>query len=468
MVCVLGTLQLHGVVAAVERGHSKCLHNLLHWMWPSFSTCVKEGQNLLQLAMSRSSDHPEVMNCCRILQEYRGTSELVHAVLSEDTKKLKQILENSRDYSLNIRFRDRYNGKTLLSHAIDSNNFEVVQLLVTAGAHVNQIRVRERGRSQETVPLFFRALRPDINPDITQYLHSAQEPTELLEKDSRGNTALLRAIEEDTGNTALLRAIEEGASEQIISWLLALQSCLNITHRNKDSLNARELAKSLGRNDIVSLIDKMVLQQRKKFFLVNLPVHFYSSENLQFTDEHSGKTFEEIVKEGRDDEDRKSIAHYKTIENRAITLFEAAARGDLDQVEYLSVADFQDKNGYTALIRAIVFNQPEVAKYLCTSRPVLKSIPDNCNRYPLHYAFSLPAGQDRTFIGILWERNPEMIEKKMDKDGRYPVDYRKLRGTVDVDQMLYDARTLDAYGVRGPPLGPWPEGAGTTPPQAEE
>ena len=135
------------------------------------------------------------------------------------------------------------------------------------------------------------------------------------------------------------------------------------------------------------------------------------------------------------------------------------------------------QNGYTALIRAIVFNQPEVAKYLCTSRPVLKSIPDNvskfvmfvfhqgglsvgcilvvfdwdglsqgwsfimpssttvllffwlcalseifdftivlqCNRYPLHYACALPTGQDKVFVRILLERNPELIEKKMDK-----------------------------------------------------
>ena len=37
------------------------------------------------------------------------------------------------------------------------------------------------------------------------------------------------------GNTAILRAIEEGASEQIISWLLATQNGLNVTHRNKVS-----------------------------------------------------------------------------------------------------------------------------------------------------------------------------------------------------------------------------------------
>ncbi|XP_076450960.1 uncharacterized protein LOC143286908 isoform X2 [Babylonia areolata] len=453
---VLSIVKL-GVVAALEAGHSKCLSNLLKWTWASCTTEVKEGKNLIQLAMSMSSESPQIMNCCRILQEHRDTSELVHAVLSEDTNKLRDILDNYRGYSVNVRFKNRFSGKTLLSHAIDSNNFEVVQLLVTAGAHVNQIRVKEKARGRATVPLFFKALRKDIQPAITQYLSSIGDPSELLEKDTRGNTALLRAI-------------EEGASEQIISWLLTTQHCLNITQRNKDSLNARELAQSLGRHDIVSVIDKMLLQQRGKSFFVNLPVRFYGHENLQFTDEQSGKSFEEIVKEGRDVDDRKSITHYKVIESRAITLFEAAARGDVEQVNSLNVADFQDKNGYTALIRAIVFNQPDVAKCLCTSRPALKSIPDNCNRYPLHYASALPNGQEALFLRILLERNPELIEKKMDKDGWHPADYakQKQQGSPALEQMLFDARTLDAYGVRGPPLGPWPEGASTTPPVIEE
>nr|KAG5699467.1 hypothetical protein BaRGS_016313 [Batillaria attramentaria] len=422
-----------GVVAALEEGHGKMLCHLLKLTWASLSTIVKDGKNLLQLAMTSVDTKPEIMNCCRILQEYRNTSELIHAVLSEDVPKLQRFLEDHRGYSVNLRFRDQY-GKTLLSHAIDSNNYEIVQMLVTAGARVNQIRIRDRGRSQTTVPLFFKALRSDISPDITQYLHSVQDASEMLEKDVNGNTAILRAV-------------EEGASEQIISWLLATQNGLNVMHRNKDSMNARELAMSIGRSEIVSVIDKFVLQQRKKFFLVNLPVHFYGLENLQFVDEQSGKSFMQVVMEGRDEDDRKSLAHYKDIENRGISLFEAAARGDLEQVQRLSVANFQDKNGYTALIRAVVFNQPEVAKCLCTSRPVLKSIPDNCNRYPLHYACALPDGQDKVFVKILLERNPELIEKKMDKDGRYPVEYRNMRDTREIQQILEDL--LSALGLKG-------------------
>lgn len=438
-----------GAAAALITGHGKSLSHLLRITWASLETTVKDGKDLLSLGLSMSNNRPDISNCCRIIQEYKDTSELIHAVLSEDSQKLINFFAKHTGYSVNVRFRGRY-GKTLLSHAIDANNFEIVQLLVNAGARVNQIRVRDNGRSNDTVPLFFKALRQDIHPDITQYLHSNQDPYEMQEKDTRGNTALLRAI-------------EEGASEYIISWLLAAENGLNVYQRNKDSLNARELANLCGRQEIVSLIDMFILQQRKKFFLINLPVHFYGLENLQFVDETSKKTFEEVVAEGGDEDDRKSIVHYRKIEQRGISLFKAAARGDLEQVQHLSVANFQDKNGYTALIRAIVFNQPEIAKYLCTSRPDLKVIPDNSNRYPLHYACALPDGQDVTFMKIMLECNPEQIEKKMDKDGVYPVEYRSRRGTPFIDQMLLDARTLEAYGQRGPPMGSWPEGARAEP-----
>ena len=59
----------------------------------------------------------------------------------------KQILHmNNRimhmSPTFNVAFQDRL-GKTLLSHAIDVNNLDLVTLLIENGAHVGQIRVRE-------------------------------------------------------------------------------------------------------------------------------------------------------------------------------------------------------------------------------------------------------------------------------------------------------------------------------------
>ncbi|RUS75612.1 hypothetical protein EGW08_016638, partial [Elysia chlorotica] len=271
------------------------------------------------------------------------------------------ILTQLRGFAVNIRFKDRH-GKTLLSHAIESNNLEVVQMLVHAGARINGIRVRESARSQHTVPLFHKALKKDIKVEIAHFIHSQMDPREMAEKDRHGNTALLRAV-------------AEGATDKVIDWLLVADHGNNLTHRNQSGMNARELAVSKGRSDIVQTIDKFVLQQRGKFFLVKLPVHFYGLDNLQFTDEQIGKTLFEVVEEGKDKDDKKSLRLYNEIEERGIQLFKAAAEGDMKTVQKLNAANFQDKNGYTALTRAIVFHQLDIAKYLCISRPDLKLMP---------------------------------------------------------------------------------------------
>ncbi|GFO50563.1 ankyrin repeat domain-containing protein 53 [Plakobranchus ocellatus] len=83
-------------------------------------------------------------------------------------------------------------------------------------------------------------------------------------------------------------------------------------------------------------------------------------------------------------------------------------------------------------------------------------MPDNCNRYPLHYACSLPDEQSREFVRVLLEKNPEQMEKTMDKDGVYPAEYLAKRDSAELQQMLMDARTLDAYGREGPLLATQP------------
>lgn len=45
--------------------------------------------------------------------------------------------------------------------------------------------------------------------------------------------------------------------------------------------------------------------------------------------------------------------------------------------KWLHCALFWLQNGYTAMIRAVAFQQYEVVRLLCITRPVLKSIPDN-------------------------------------------------------------------------------------------
>jgi hypothetical protein len=47
------------------------------------------------------------------------------------------------------------------------------------------------------------------------------------------------------------------------------------------------------------------------------------------------------------------------------------------------------QNGYTALIRAIVWRHLKVVEALITERPALKVIPDNVSQYPVKDALSI-------------------------------------------------------------------------------
>ena len=43
-----------------------------------------------------------------------------------------------------------------------------------------------------------------------------------------------------------------------------------------------------------------------------------------------------------------------------------------------------------------------------------RAMSSQSNRYPLHYAYALPAETSREFVALLLERNPEDIETRLD------------------------------------------------------
>ncbi|KAL5006206.1 hypothetical protein ScPMuIL_015012 [Solemya velum] len=168
------------------------------------------------------------------------------------------------------------------------------------------------------------------------------------------------------------------------------------------------------------------------------------------------KTLQTIIDETEDKYDMKKWLNFKDTENQGIRLFEAASCGYVDTAKPINDASFKDRNGYTALIKAVVFSQLEMVEFLCSTRPALKTMADNCNRYPLHYAYALPPTQGQPIIRALLQNNPHDIDKKVDKNGLVPADYGALRGTEEMESMLQSARTLDVYGKTEPLLAPWP------------
>lgn len=456
-----------GMVVAVRDSHYNMLCRLYKRTWCHVHTKVKDGKSLLEWTQEKSDavnlgeikpslknelkkEADAARNSYRVLSEYRPTSELIHAVLCEDVELARQVLWAHRDLKVNFRFKDRI-GKTLLSHAIDVNNFDLVNLLVENGAHVGQIRVRENEETDVTVPLYQKALRKDVDVNIVKLLQTVlPDSREHEEKDTNGNTPLLRAI-------------EEGVEARTIHWLLKIRGGYSLLDRNKDGFTAREIAVKRGRDDVVKVIDKYILKDISPIVLRLFPVSFCSPDLLTTVDE-SGVTLEQKLSKTAEERNMKSWLDINETQNQAISLFTAVAKGDMAKVEQLNNAYYQDKNGYTALIRAVVFNQLDVANLLCIHRPALRKMPDNCNRYPLHYAYALPDDQAKPFIRLILEKDATEIESRMDKDGRVAAVYKELRKDKEILQMLYDARTLDVFGKRGSPLGPWPMGAETAPP----
>ncbi|XP_022307637.2 uncharacterized protein LOC111113633 isoform X1 [Crassostrea virginica] len=446
-----------GIVEAICNGKNQILDRLLKRSWCSLCSIVKEGRTLLEFAEARAmTEKGTVASCFRILQEFRKTSELIHAVLCEDVETVRSIIQTEKGWTVNTRFKDRI-GKTLLSQAIEANNLELVTLLVDtpAKAKIKGIRVREHEGTNVTVPLFHKSLHPDINIDIAKYLHTVmKDPSEHSEKDKNGNTAVLRAI-------------ENGCSVKFVQWLIQCTKGLCLVDRNKDALTPKELAQAHNRDDIVQMIDKFIIEKMVPAHLPKFSGCFLKEKDIATIKDETGQTLAEKALED-DRFDAKKWLNFHDVQNHAIRLFEAASLGNVDIVEKTYDSNYKDKNGYTAMIRAVAFQQYEVVRLLCITRPALKSIPDNCNRYPLHYAYALPQVHGEKFIELLLEQNPQAIEQAVDKDGRSPADYAKIRDTLEIQKMLYDARTLDLYGKRGPPLGPWPDGASRRPPDENQ
>lgn len=466
-----------GVVVPLRDLHFNQFLRLYKRSWCNVHTKVKEGKSLLEWTQEKSEMlaiaevKPSLKNelkketdvakkAFRVLSDFRPTSELIHAVLCEDVELAQQVFQDNKDLPVNIRFRDRI-GKTLLSHAIETNSYRMVKLLLDHGASVAQVRVRENEQTNITVPLYQKALRRDLDVNIVKLLQSVlTDNTEHQEKDVNGNTPLLRAI-------------ENGVDTGTIRWLIKVRGVYSLFDRNQDGFTARELAHKRGRDNTVKMIDRYIAKEVPSIMLRLFPVAFYPQELLNIVDEdkedgEAGDSLEQKLNKVAEQHHVKTWMDFNKSQNTAIALFEASAKGDLSKVEKNCDANYQDRNGYTALTRAIVFNQIEVAKTLCTLKPALRKMGDNCNRYPLHYAYAMPKDQGQPFIRLILDKDAKEIENRVDKDGRVAAVYKELRDSKEIRQMLYDARTLDLFGQRGPPLGPWPKDADHIPPVDDE
>lgn len=252
------------------------------------------------------------------------------------------------------------------------------------------------------------------------------------ERDCRGDTAIFRAISNDKPVSFIYAMIQH-------------RQGLNILERNTNNETPKEFAERLGKQDIAEAIDQYIFENYSRGFLVNLPLNFYGKPAIKLQNKF-GQTLQELSHEGGNEQDIQATDHYATIERQAKRLFEAAKAGELQRVVKLNTAIYKDKNGYTAVTKGVVFKQPRVVEMLITERPQLRLVPDNCNRYPLHYAYLIPEPEGSALRRVLLQTNPEEIEHRVDKDGKTPVEYSNMQGSPEAECLLEKVRVLDLYG----------------------
>lgn len=432
-----------GLPQATLRGDRAAILRLIK-LWCNPHSNIKGGKSALTLSRESCNKHKDHQTVFNLLTAHVKTLELVHSVLSEDIEKLKALLRIPSGCNINTRYRD-LQGETPLACAIHQGNLEVTQLLANSEKCSLDIRVRESEEdgSASTIPVYFRSLDPACPEQIWKFLCQKTQGRQDLQKD-------------EMGNTSLLRAIRVGRDPSFITSLMAEHSGRNITDRNMHGQTPRHLATALERPDVVAAIDKYLALSSPRALLY-LPISFYGKDHLRHAKNGRGPPDNAVAPAA----DAKTLKNYDRVETMGLQLFHAAANGDVEAVERLNGADYRDKNGFTALTRAVVFNQLPVVRLLLTSRPQLKNIGDNCNRYPLHYAYSLPDSQAAAMVDLLMENNSAGIETQMDKDGRLAAEYKALRYTPEILTALHNARTLDPYGKPAEPMGPMPEDATT-------
>ncbi|ELU12161.1 hypothetical protein CAPTEDRAFT_224998 [Capitella teleta] len=447
-----------GLLKALQNSNARAVQRLLS-MWCCTESNIKNGLPALDIATQLKDKSPEAQKCLKLIQNNRSRLQLVHAVLSEDVNTLQKLLKSDRvQQMINTRYGSQgRSGATLLSQAIEQGSLDVVKILIKTGKCNLSMRVSEcmTDKNSPTVPLYFKSLSKDCPTEVWRFVSKYVDLTEDFEKDKDGNTPVLRAIK----------------NVKSLEFMTALFRGLNFNRllsRNEKGQTARELAAELGRTDIIELIDKKILSFCGQGMYHMFPVTFQKRRSVSTITDRAGRNLLELscdVETGNEI-DKQALKHWAAIERLGRQLFQASAEGNIGSIEQLNASDYTDRNGFTALTRAVVFNQPAVAKELLVHRPELRMIGDNLNRYPLHYAFSLSEEQSKQMVAVILSNAQQGIEHRRDKDGREPAEYMALRDTPLVLKMLHDARTLDAYGKPGEPMGPLPDGA-IIPPFAE-
>jgi ankyrin repeat protein len=182
---------------------------------------------------------------------------LIKAAYKDDMQTLVTLIPLARD----INKSDKDTGETALSYAVSNNNPEMVSVLLSAGANINN--VEERGRTalmylnDKATVGFVRSLI-SLGPDVNARDESGE--TVLMAAATSCSLDVFKELvsvgakiagQDTSGNTILMRAVEND-NPAIVKYLIA--AGVSINARNDDGDTALRNAARYGRGDALKAL----------------------------------------------------------------------------------------------------------------------------------------------------------------------------------------------------------------------
>ncbi|KAK2186408.1 hypothetical protein NP493_201g03005 [Ridgeia piscesae] len=370
--------------------------------WLKLHSICEDGKNARQFAAGL-----KFHDIVAMIDKVKFSNMAVYGVLEHDYEKLAYAISRRQDCDVNFLRKNRgTHGRHILQDAIQLQDYKMVDMLVEAGADVNiRVHVKEYFRA----PLFFEAIRsdPDFDLEITKCVLSPA--ADVNAKDERGRTALIYAIDRRSGDM----------TPDLIKHILMRGA--NIALRDDELIR-------IFRNSDMTALRQLAVEGYADFFIK------YGCRDSW------------IYAAGNDTSDVRTFLEYLEAYHHATTrLHELIEQGDLDGVrgiveDYPStemVLRYKDKGGRCSLLKAILYNQPDIVKWLLNEDTgLMEHAKDNVHRTALHYACAL--GKEGSSIKeLLIEKGGSTSEE--DCSGLLPGDMTSsLPGFISKERQYED------------------------------
>ncbi|XP_041355741.1 uncharacterized protein LOC121373279 [Gigantopelta aegis] len=418
-----------GIYKVIEDHDVPRLLELLHcWNRVDFK---RHGQTLRQF--SAALKHHDIV---WILDEHKPTLDLIYGVQEINYEKIRKALTKLK---CNVNFLNTASNRPhILQHAIGLQNLKLVHILCNAKADVNTpIFVNDYYWG----PLFFEVLNNKMPPQIMWKILESNPDFSL--KDQRGRNALTFSLDKSSGKLPL----------SVFEYIL--KNGAYFAERDETGATIRDVARFARRSDVVDLIDKCyvkIMRNSDVDQLEQLAMAGYDSFHIyhNYRDTY-------IFACGNETKDvLKFMLWLPQFQESVQTFHRLVKTESVNQVkEFLDKHDkprllvnSKDKGGRAPLHLAVLWNKPDIVKFLLSCPDININAKDCCYRTAYHYACALlddgfkirkmltDAGIDQNTLDTHWKMAKDYCE--LPTIGQWIERERRAKYGLELELMCID------------------------------